>query len=51
MATTKTKKEILDYLWEWAANDKEWGKLLVKRIVDQEANLSKEEIENVYNHF
>jgi len=51
MATTKTKKEILDYLWEWAANDKEWGKLLVKRIVDQESNLSKEEIENVYNHF
>lgn len=51
MATTKTKKEILDYLWEWAANDKEWGKLLVKRIVDQESNLSKEEIENIYNHF
>ena len=51
MATTKTKKEILDYLWEWAANDKEWGKLLVKRIVDQESNLSKEEIEKVYNQF
>lgn len=51
MATTKTKKEILDYLWEWAANNKEWGKLLVKRIVDKESNLSKEEIEKVYNQF
>lgn len=51
MATTKTKKEILDYLWEWAANNEEWGKLLVKRIVDKESNLSKEEIEIAYDLF
>jgi energy-coupling factor transporter ATP-binding protein EcfA2 len=48
MATTKTKKEILDYLWEWAANDKEWGKLLVKRIFLKEIGLKdKIEIEQV----
>jgi len=26
MTTTKSKKEIFDYLWEWAKNSGEWAK-------------------------
>ena len=33
MATTKSKKEILDYLWEWAEDTGEWAKKLTKIVV------------------
>ena len=28
-STTTTKKEIVDFLWEWAESHGEWGKLLI----------------------
>ena len=33
MTTTKSKKEIFDYLWEWAENSGEWAKKLTKIAV------------------
>ena len=51
MGTTTAKKEILDYLWEWAEKTGYWAKLLVKTVVENEASLSEEERKAVYNAF
>ncbi|MCJ7813013.1 hypothetical protein MUP95_06830, partial [bacterium] len=49
MATSKSKKEILDYLWEWAENSGYWSKLLVKTTVEKEVPLSEDEFSAVYD--
>jgi ABC-type Mn2+/Zn2+ transport system ATPase subunit len=49
MGTTTAKKEILDYLWEWAEKAGHWAKLLVKTVVEKEAGLSEDERKAVYN--
>ena len=51
MATTKSKKEILDYLWEWAENSGEWAKQLTKIAIEKESGLSEEELNDVYKLF
>jgi len=51
MGTTTAKKEILDYLWEWAEKAGHWAKLLVKTVVEKEAGLSEDERKAVYNAF
>jgi hypothetical protein len=51
MATTKSKKEILDYLWEWAEGNGEWAKLLVKKVIEKEIALSANELDTVYDTF
>ncbi len=51
MATTTSKKEILDYLWEWAESHGSWAKLLVKTIIEKKAVLSNHELEDVYQEF
>lgn len=51
MGTTTTKKEILEYLWEWAEKTGHWAKLLVKTVVQKEAPLSEEELGIIYNDF
>ena len=51
MATSSTKKGIIDYLWEWGEQNGEWGKLLVSKIVGKEAALSVEDREEVYGLF
>jgi len=28
-STTTNKKEIVDFLWDWAENHGDWGKLLI----------------------
>lgn len=48
MATTKTKKQILDYLWEWAENSGEWAKKLTKLAVEKESRLSESELNDIY---
>ena len=48
MATTKTKKQILDYLWEWAENSGEWAKKLTKLAVEKESRLSETELNEIY---
>ena len=50
MGTTTTKKEILDYLWEWAG-PYNWSKLLVKTVVQKEAPLSQDQLADIYNEF
>jgi energy-coupling factor transporter ATP-binding protein EcfA2 len=51
MVTTTTKKEVLDYLWEWAENTGHWAKLLVKTVVQKEAPLSQDDLTITYNEF
>lgn len=51
MGTTTTKKEVLDYLWEWAENTGHWAKLLVKTVVQKEAPLSQDDLTITYNEF
>lgn len=51
MATTKSKKEILDYLWEWAENSGEWAKRLTKITVEKESGLSETELNDIYSLF
>ncbi len=51
MATTKSKKEILDYLWEWAENSGEWAKKLTKIAVEKESALSENELNGIYSLF
>ena len=51
MGTTATKKEILDYLWEWAEKTGQWAKLLVKTVVQKEAPLSEDELTTIYSDF
>ena len=51
MTTTKSKKEIFDYLWEWAENSGEWAKNLTKIAVEKESGLSETELNNIYSLF
>src|SRR5690554_3216386 len=51
MSITSSKKEILDYLWKWGENNKNWGKILVKNIVEKEEILSDKEREKIFNLF
>lgn len=50
-STTATKKEIIDFLWEWAENQGEWAKLLTDQIVSTEANLTSADSDNVFKYF
>ncbi len=49
MVTTKSKKEILDYLWEWAENSGEWAKKLTKVAVEKESRLLESELNDIYS--
>jgi hypothetical protein len=51
MGTMKSKKEILDYLWEWAEKTGHWTKLLVKTVVRKQAPLSEVELTAIYDDF
>lgn len=50
-STTTNKKEIVDFLWEWAENNGEWSKLLIDRIVSTEKNLQISDREKIFNYF
>lgn len=49
-STTPNKKEIVDFLWEWASNS-DWAKLLVQKIVQSECNLSPEDRNEIFKYF
>ena len=38
-SATASKKEIIDFLWEWANSHGDWGKLLVDAVVKTETAL------------
>ncbi|WP_456439610.1 AAA family ATPase [Psychroserpens sp.] len=50
-STTATKKEIVDFLWEWAESHCDWGKLLIDKIVSTETKLSSQDRQQVFNYF
>lgn len=50
-STTANKKNIVDFLWEWAEAHGAWSKLLISKIVGSESNLSSEDRENIFNYF
>ena len=50
-STTANKKEIVDFLWEWAQTNGDWSKLLIDRVVATECNLSKADRALVFNYF
>jgi energy-coupling factor transporter ATP-binding protein EcfA2 len=50
-STTANKKQIVDFLWEWAESNGEWSKLLIDKIVSTESNLLPAERNQVFNYF
>ena len=50
-STTANKKAIVDFLWEWAENHGDWGKLLIRKIVINEDKLSATDRQEVFNYF
>lgn len=50
-STTANKKEISDYLWDWALTHDDWGKLLVGKIVASENELSRDDRKIIFNYF
>lgn len=51
MSSTATKKELVDFLWEWAENHNDWGKLLIYKIVTTECSLSSVHRQEIFNYF
>ena len=50
-STTNAKKEIIDFLWEWADPKGDWAKLLVDKIVKTEAALPAADRQEIFDHF
>lgn len=50
-STTTRKKELIDFLWDWAGKNGEWSKLLVTKIVSTECALSDPDRLEVFNYF
>lgn len=51
ISTTGTKKELIDFLWEWAESNGEWSKLLLSKVVATETALSQNERQNIFDYF
>ncbi|MGM0580712.1 MAG: AAA family ATPase [Bacteroidota bacterium] len=50
-SSTTKKKEIIDFLWDWAEGHGDWAKLLVQKVVDKESSLNQSEREEVFKYF
>lgn len=50
-STTGTKRNLVDFLWDWAENYGEWSKLLVSSIVLSEKPLLQSEREKIFQYF
>lgn len=50
-STTSNKKALVDFLWEWTANQGDWSKLLISKIVATESSLSTADREDVFKYF
>lgn len=49
-STTTNKKEIVDFLWDWAGNS-DWAKLLVHKVVSTESSLPIADRKEVFKYF
>jgi energy-coupling factor transporter ATP-binding protein EcfA2 len=50
-ATTASRKQLVDFLWDWADGHGDWAKLLVSKIVVTELPLSVQDRGEVYDYF
>lgn len=50
-SSTTNKKEIVDFLWDWADGHGDWAKLLVQKVIDKESNLEPSEREEIFKYF
>lgn len=50
-STTNAKKEIIDFLWEWADPKGNWAKLLVDNIVKTESVLTAADRQIIFDYF
>lgn len=50
-STAGTKKELIDFLWEWAETNGGWSKLLVNNIIASEKPLLPTERQLVFDYF
>ncbi len=50
ISTTTNKKEVVDFLWDWAG-DSDWAKLLVHKVVSTESYLLRTDREEVFKYF
>ncbi len=50
-STTIAKKEIADFLWEWAESHGDWAKLLIDKIVQTESNLTVADRQTIFQYF
>ena len=50
-STSKTKREIVDFLWDWAQTQGDWAEFLVNTVVTSESELTTTDRQEVYNYF
>ena len=50
-SSTSSKREIVDFLWDWATQTGDWGKLLISEIVNNENELSEDSVKKVFDYF
>lgn len=50
-STTGTKKELIDFLWDWADTNGDWSKLLVSTVIATEQPLSSAERNDIFDYF
>ena len=52
MASITTKKrEVVDFLWDWAKSKSDWANLLVSIITNEERKLGSEERNKIFSYF
>ncbi|MBS1689634.1 MAG: hypothetical protein JSS96_12980, partial [Bacteroidetes bacterium] len=49
--STSSKKQIVDFLWEWCEKYGDWAKLLIYKIITTESELSEEDAGQVFDYF
>lgn len=50
-STTNAKKEVIDYLWDWADGHGDWAKLLLEKLLSSGSRLTTTERDLVFKYF
>lgn len=51
MSTTGAKRDVIDFLWDWAESAGNWAKLLVHKVVSKEDALVEDDRKAIYKAF
>ncbi|MBM9515230.1 AAA family ATPase [Desulfogranum marinum] len=51
MSTTEAKRNVIDFLWDWAESAGNWAKLLVHKVVSKEDALVEDDRKVIYKAF